>query len=136
MHVAERRVRLVEHDPARRVERLVAGRLEVVRELLDPRLVRHGGMRVRRARRRLGRILAPRAVHLVELLRQRVVRLELVVGDRPGRRDAVVVLQLAEVLLAQPVQRGAVELRRAADEVVDLRLERLALASYQVSGET
>ena len=36
-------------------------------------------------------------------------------------------LELAEVLLAQPVERRAVELRRAADEVVDLRLERLAL---------
>ena len=34
--------------------------------------------------------------------------------------------QLAEVLLPQPVERRAVELRRAADEVVDLRLERLA----------
>ena len=35
-------------------------------------------------------------------------------------------LQLAEVLLAEPVQRRAVELRRAADEVVDTRLEGLA----------
>ena len=42
MHVAERHVRLVEHDPARRVERVVPGRREVVGELLDPRLVRHG----------------------------------------------------------------------------------------------
>jgi hypothetical protein len=38
-----------------------------------------------------------------------------------------VVLELPEVALAQPVQRGAVELRRSAHEVVDLRLERLAL---------
>ncbi len=37
------------------------------------------------------------------------------------------VLELAEVLLAQAVERGTVELRRSADEVVDLRLERLAL---------
>ena len=82
---AERRVRLVEHDPARRVERLVAGGREVVGELLDPRLVRHGRMRIRRARRRLGRVLAARAVDVVVLLGERVVRLELVVGDRPGR---------------------------------------------------
>ena len=127
MHVAERRVRLVEHDPARRVERVVAGRREIVRELLDPRLVGDGGMRVRRARRRLGRVLAAGAVHLVQLLGERVVRLQLVVGDRPGRRDAVVVAELAEVLLAEPVERRAVELRRASDEVVDPRLERLAL---------
>ena len=123
---AERRVRLVEHDPARRVERPVAGGREVVGELLDPWLVGHGGMRVRRARRRLGRVLSARAVHVVELLRERVVRLQLVVGDRPRRRDAVVVLQLAEVLLAEPVQRGAVQLRRASHEVVHPRLEGLA----------
>ena len=36
--------------------------------------------------------------------------------------------ELAEVLLAQAVERRAVELRRATDEVVDLRLERLAIA--------
>ena len=34
---------------------------------------------------------------------------------------------LAEVLRAQPVERGAVELGGAADVVVDLRLERLAV---------
>ena len=122
----ERRVRLVEHDPARRVERPVAGCREVVGELLDPRLVRHGGMRVGRARRRLGRVLAARAVDVVVLLCERVVRLQLVVGDRPGRRDAVVMLQLAEVLLAKPVQGGAVHLRRSTDEVVDTGLEGLA----------
>ena len=122
----ERRVRLVEHDPARRVERVVAGCREVVGELLDPRLVRHGGMRIGRAGRRLGRVLAARAVHLVELLRERVVRLQLVVRDRPGRRDAVVVAKLPEVLLAQAVERGAVELRRSTDEVVDTGLEGLA----------
>ncbi len=123
---AVRHVRLVEHDAARRVERVVAGGGEVVGELLDARLVRDRRVRVRRARRRLGRVLAAGAVHLVELLGLRVVRLQLVVGDRPGGRDAVVVAELAEVLLAQPVERRAVELRRAADEVVDLRLERLA----------
>ena len=97
------------------------------RELLDPRLVGDRRVRVRRARRRLGRVLAAVAVHLVELLGQRVVRLDLVVGDRPRGRDAVVVAELAEVLLAQPVERRAVQLGRAADEVVDTGLERLAL---------
>ena len=123
---AERWVRLVEHDPARRVERPVAGRREVVGELLDPRLVRHGGVRIGRARRRLRRILAAGAVHVVVLLRERVVRLQLVVRDRPRRRDAIVVAKLAEVLFAQPVQRRAVELGRASDEVVHPRLEGLA----------
>ena len=118
----------VEHDAAGRVERLVPGRREVVGELLDARLVADGRERVRRAGGRLGRVLAARAVHLVELLGPRVVGLHLVVVDGPRRRDAVVVAQLAEVLLAQAVQRGAVELRGAADEVVHLRLEGLAVA--------
>ena len=121
---AVRHVRLVQPDATGGVERREAGCLEVVRELLDPRLVRDGGMRVGHARERLRRVLAVRAVHLVQLLGARVERLELVVGDRPRRRDPVVVADLAEVLGAQPVEGCAVELRRAADEVVDLRLER------------
>ena len=72
---------------------------EVVGELLDPRLVGDRRERIRRARRRLGGILAAGAVHLVELLRLRVVRLQLLVGDRPRGRDTVVVAELAEVLL-------------------------------------
>ena len=121
---AVRHVRLVEPDSARRVERAVAGGLEIVGELLDPGLVGDGRERVRRARRPLGRILAAGTVHLVRLLGPRVVGLELVVADRPGGRDPVVMAKLAEVLRPQPVQRGAVQLRRAADEVVHLRLER------------
>ena len=123
---AVRHVALGQPDAARRVERVESGRGEIVGELLDPRLVRDGRERVRSACRRLGRILASGAVNLVEVLSLRVVRLQLVVGDRPGGRDAVVVAKLAEVLLAEPVERGAVELRRTTDEVVDLRLERRA----------
>jgi hypothetical protein len=120
-------VRLVEQHTAGRVERVEAGGGEVVGELLDPGFVRQCREGVGSARRWLGRVLAAGAVHLVELLGLRVVGLHLVVGDRPGGRDAVVVAQLAEVLSAQAVERGAVELGGAADEVVDLGLERLAL---------
>ena len=119
-------VGLVQHDSAGRVEGLVTRGGEVVGELLDARLVRHRREGIGRARGRLGRILAARAVNLVELLGLRVVRLHLVVADRPGGRDAVVVAQLAEVLLAQAVERRSVELGGAADEVVHLRLEGLA----------
>ena len=118
---------LVQPDPAGRVEGEVARRLEVVRELLDPRLVRDRRVRVRPARRWLGRVLATRATNLVQVLRERVVGLQLLVVNRPGRRDPVGVLELAEVLLAEPVERCAVELGRPADEVVDLRLKRLVL---------
>jgi len=83
---------------------MVAGGGEVVGELLDARLVGDGREWIRLACRRLGRVLAPGAVHVVELFGLRVVGLELVVGDRPGGRDAVVVAKLAEVLLAKPVE--------------------------------
>ncbi len=104
---------------------MVAGSGKIVGEPLDAGLVRHRRARVRGARGRLGRILTTRAVHLVELLGQRVVRLHLLVGNRPCGRDAVVVVQLAEVLLAQAVERRAVELGGAPDEVVNLGLEGL-----------
>jgi hypothetical protein len=121
--LAERHVGLVEQDAAGGVERAQAGLGEVVRQLLDPRLVADGRERVGRARGRFGRVLAARAVHLVELFGLRVVRLHLPVGDRPRRRDPAVVLELPEILLAQPVQSGAVALGRAADVVVHLRME-------------
>ena len=119
---------LGEHHAAGRVERLAPGRREIVCELLDARLVADRRERVRSAGGRLGRVLAAGAVHLVELLGPRVVGLHLVVLDGPRRRGAVVVMQQAEVLLAQAVQRGAVELRGTPDAVVHLRLEGLAVA--------
>src|SRR4029453_6459901 len=137
---AERRVGLVQHDPAGGMERVVAGGGGGVGQLLDPGRVGQGrgrgggGGRGGRggkgggaAGRRRGGVLAARPVDLVALFGQGVVGLHVVVADRPGRRDAVVVLQLAEVLPSQPVQRRAVQLGGAADEVVDLRLEGLAL---------
>ena len=59
--------------------------------------------------------------------RPRVVGLHLVVGDRPGRRDAAVVADLAEVLLAQAEEGGAVEFGVPADVVVRVRMELLAV---------
>ena len=124
---AARAVGFVEEDPARRRERVVAGGGQVVGDLLDARFVGDGRPRVLLRPVTLGGVVAVVAVHLVQPLRLRVPGLEVVVAQRPGRRDAVGVLELTEVLRAQPVERGAVQLRRPADEVVDLRLERLAV---------
>ena len=124
---AEGHVPLVQPDPAGRVERVEPCPLEVIGQLLDPRLVRHRREGVGRARRRLGRILVVAAVDLVELLRLRVVRLEVLVRDGPRGRDAVVVLELPEVLPPESIEGGAVELGLAADVVVDPGLEALAL---------
>ena len=96
-------------------------------QLLNSRFVLHGWEAVRRARPRVGRIDTAFAVHLIEVFGLRVVRLELVVADWPCRRDAAVMADLAEVLFAQPEERGAVELGVSADVVVGVRMERLAV---------
>jgi hypothetical protein len=67
-------------------------------------------------------------VHLVQVLGLRVIRLQLVVGDRPGGRDAVVMAELLEVLGAKAVESCPVQLGRPTDEVVNLWLEALPLA--------
>ncbi len=72
----------------------------------------------------LGGVLVAGAVHLVEPLGLAVPGLEIVVAERPGRRQAVQVVDLPEVLGPKPVQGGAVKLGRPAHEVVDLGLER------------
>ena len=73
-----------------------------------------------------GGVLVPGAVHLVELLGLAVPGLEVVIAERPGRRQAVQVVDSAEVFGPQAVQGGPVELGGPAHEVVDLGLERVA----------
>ena len=119
----EARLRLVEVDPDRQVEGVEPELLQVVAELLDAGLVGDRRVGVLRAGVALARVLAVLAVHQVEVLGLGVVGLEVVVGDGPGRGDAAVVAQLAEVLRSQPEQGRPVELGVAADVVVDLGLE-------------
>src|SRR5262249_27083624 len=88
-------VQLVELDAERHVKRTKALRGKVFRELADTGLVAHRRMGIRAACRRIERVLATLAVHLVEPLGARVVSLELVVRDRPRGRDAAVVANLA-----------------------------------------
>src|SRR5581483_252421 len=91
---------------------------EVFGQVLYARLVTDGRMRIWPARRRLGRIFAALAVHMIQPLSRGVVRLQIVIRDRPSRRNSAVVLDLAEILLAQPKQRSAVEFRVAAYKIV------------------
>ena len=65
--------------------------LEVVAELLDPGLVGTGGWAYGALARTLARVLTVGPVDEVEVLGLGVVGLEVVVADRPGRRDAAVV---------------------------------------------
>ena len=121
---AGRRVRFVENDAARYVKRVVPGPLQVVGDLLDQRLMRYRRPRIFLRPGTLGRILAMHAAYLVEPFGLGVPGLEFLVSERPGRRHAVHVCDLAEVGRAQAAQGGAVELGGAADVVVHARLER------------
>ena len=117
------RALLVELDAERGVERPQARAGEVLGQVLQARLVTHRRVRVWLAGAGVRRVLAALAVHMVHALRARVVRLHLVVRDRPGRRDATVVPQLPEVGFAQAEQRGAVELGVAPHRVVRVRVQ-------------
>src|ERR1043166_2662930 len=85
--------------------------------------MRHRREATRRAGGRLGGVFAAGAVHLVHLFGLGVIGLHVFVADGPGGRDAVVVLNLAEVFLAQAVERRAIHLGGAADEVMETGLE-------------
>ena len=117
------RALLVQLDAERGVEWLQARAGEVLRQVLQARLVAHRRVRVWLAGVGVRRVLAALAVHVVHALRARVVGLHLVIGQRPGWRDAAMVPQLAEVRLAQAEQRGAVELGVAAHRVVRVRMQ-------------
>ena len=117
------RLRLLEVDPDRQVERVQSQLLEVVAQLLDAGLVGHRRDGVLRAGwPSLGSSPCWPWTQ-VQVLGLGVVGLEVVVGDRPGRRDPAVVPELAEVLGSQAEQGRAVELGVAPDVVVDLGLE-------------
>src|ERR1700712_4616632 len=73
--------------------------------------------------RRLSRVLAERAANLIELLGLAIPRLEFLVGERPGRRNAVEMLHLLEILAPVTNEDRAVEFRIAADIVVVARIE-------------
>src|SRR5262249_47761026 len=55
---------------------------------------------------------------LIEVFGLGVVGLQVFIGDRPGWRYPVVVLEFTEIFLAHAKQRCTIELRRAAHEVI------------------
>jgi hypothetical protein len=108
------------------VKRTQAETLEVVRELLEARLVADGSMGIGGASARLGRIFAGIAVHVIQLFCFAIIGFQLIVGDRPGRRHAAVVFDFAKIFLAQAKQRRAEEFRVAAYIVIGVRVEFVA----------
>ena len=124
---AEVRRLFIEQDRGGGVERTMTAALQAIDQLLDARLVTYGGKGVRRARWWLGGVLATFAVNVIDAFGLGVVRLQFLVSDWPCGREAGVMAQLTEVLLAQPKQRGSEDLGRAADEIVRTGLKGFAL---------
>jgi len=115
------------------VKRIQAEPLEVVRELLQARLVTHCRMRVGRASVRLGGIFAGIAVYVIKFFCFRVIRLQIIVSDRPSGRHAAMVFDFAEIFLAQPKQRRAEEFGVAAHIIIGMRMQLVAVASCHFS---
>src|SRR3954449_8326021 len=101
---------LDEVDTDRQMERMQPLFLQVVAQLLDARLVLDRREPVLLTGGTLGGILAVATVDPVEVLGLGVVRLEVLVPQRPRGRDSAMMPQFAEVLGPQPEQGGTVEL--------------------------
>ena len=93
---------------------------------MNARLVTDRGIAIRRARARFGRVFTAIAVHVIKVFSLRVIGLHLVITDGPRGRDSAVMTNLSKVFLAQAKQSRAVELRVATDEIIGMRMQRLA----------
>ena len=94
---------------------------------MNARFMADRRMRIRRARRRLGRIFAAVAVHVIKLFRLGVVGLHVIVSNGPCRREAAVMADFTKIFFAQTEQRRAVEFGIAADVIVGVRMKFVAV---------
>ena len=53
------------------------------------------------------------SMNVIHLLGSGIIRLELLIADRPGWGDAVVVTQLGKITLPEAIERGAEQLGQA-----------------------
>ena len=81
--------------------------LKIIAESLNARLVTDWRMRIRSAGKGFSGILTPLAMDVVEALRLQIVRLEVVIRNRPGRRDASEMPNFAKIFTAEAEKRGA-----------------------------
>src|SRR5215467_13023515 len=92
-------------------------------QMLNALLVTNCRKLVRRAGPGLRWILAAVAVYLIEMLGLRVIRLQLVVANGPGRRDTAVMANLTKVFLSQTKESSAVELCVTTNEIICMRMQ-------------
>ena len=86
---------------------MVAGRYQVVAELGNPRLVGNRRARIGSRWQAISRIVPPQPVNVVHVLGSCVVRLEVLIADRPSWQDAVVMVQLSEITFPEAMESAA-----------------------------
>ncbi|MDW6065189.1 hypothetical protein SAZ11_54315 [Streptomyces sp. FXJ1.4098] len=74
-------------------------------------------------------VLAGLPVHLEQLLHGGVKGLEIVIAERPGTRDTLVVFHFGEVTAPETGPHGTVEAGIPTDPVIDARCERFTRAA-------
>ena len=94
-------VLLVEEDTGWGRGGVIASLLQVVVQFLDTRLMRDRWEQIGRTGRRLGGVGVAPSMDLIEMFGLGIVGLQVVIGDRPGRRNPVVVVEFSKILLAQ-----------------------------------
>ena len=88
----------------------------------------YGRVRISSACGWVGGVFAALAVDVIAMLRLGVIRFQVVVLDWPRWRDTAVVFDAAEILASKPEQRRAIKFRIAANAVVGVRVEWIAVA--------
>src|SRR5258707_10852072 len=99
---------------------------KIVAECLNSRLMTDRRMWIGTARRGFRGIFAALAVHVIQPFGLQVVRLQVVIGNRPRRRSPSKMLDLTKIFSAQTEQRRAVEFGISANVVIRMRTERLS----------
>src|SRR5437762_11121553 len=77
------RIFLIKHDPERRVKWFYPKPREIVAQLLNTRLVADSWERISPGAARFSRIFSTMPVHMIDAFSLGVIRLQLVIGDRP-----------------------------------------------------
>ena len=103
------------------MERFVSQPFKIFGELCNARFMTDCRMGIRSAGPRLRDVFAAITMYGIQMLRSGVVRFQFSITDRPRRRDAAVMFDFAEILLAQPEQRRAIKFGIAADVIIGVR---------------
>src|ERR1043166_5511930 len=72
---------------------------------------------------RLGRIFTYLAMYMIEPFGLAIIRLQLIIRNRPGRRDSTVMFYLAKIFFAESEKRRAIEFSIAAHVVIGVRMK-------------